>query len=315
MQTLRNAINCWVVRLWLVPRAEGSEVPVPLFVLKWFNEHLDTCKRCRSDLKDLRLTTFALRRAAYGAQRKTGDPYFADRVVNRVRQAEDARRRRLHHTRSFAASLSAVATFFVMLVWLGIFNPLKAEWFPFNPKSPVPVARTVTAPSYGEHDPFDPENIGLPLNGNEKVHQAIAAAKETNLALKPIPDYLTPLNLTKPPVLILTHTKTVTAASPLPLSLAASPYQLQDRHTPPAILSSGNQSTGLAIVEPTPSDPGNASTAISVAATNASPAAQSPVSVTPASATVPSSSVQNSSTTTNLPVTNQPAARMVTPTK
>jgi hypothetical protein len=258
MRKICDRIFCSIVRTWLLPRAEGSVVPVPAVFLNWINSHIDYCKRCSHELKHLRLAAFTIRKAASRGQGRQFDPYFADRVIQRVKREEIARRRHARQLRLVYAASAVGALMGAAVIGLGGFNFVAAHLF--GPVTPSPVPIKVVAPpvTYTNSDPFvmKGENGNVSYNGfanisgsgNTKVIKAAPAPVKP-----PVQDYLSRL-MQNHPVDVATRTVLIPSQPP---ALVASSYQVQDRTTPPAIIGSASAGIAPAIVMPAPSAPGS----------------------------------------------------------
>jgi hypothetical protein len=268
MRNIYERICCCLIAISLVPRAEGSVVPLPILVLAWINNHLDHCTSCRIELKKLRFTTFALRRAASSSPKKAFDPRFAERVLNRVRKGEARHKRKESRLRVAYAGASTLAVAIVGLGILGGFNNLKAQWFDHKPV--VRVARPAASPvtPYAIHDPFALVAGGTRLSFDQSkslASRSIARQRiaETHL---PVPDMLSGLWLQHHQAVPIDSPMTTTqfagylprsyVAAPAP-ALAPSSYLQQDNRAP-LDLCSNNGTAGLNVVIPEPSEPNTA---------------------------------------------------------
>jgi hypothetical protein len=160
MQRLLDIICCRIVRLWLVPRAEGSDVPLPKLLLVWINDHIERCRLCRLEIRHIRLTNVVLHRANRKVGASNLDPLFAQRVMDRVRREDAARNRLRAHRNAAIAMASAFSLLIVGLVVLSEYNALQAEWLRTvqpAPEPPRPVVALV--PPFPEHDPFQPPSL------------------------------------------------------------------------------------------------------------------------------------------------------------
>lgn len=269
--------------MWLVPRAEDTVVPVPSVVLRWINSHLEVCKRCSVELKNLRLTTFALRKAGKRMHKKKFDPYFADRVLQRVRKEESARQTRSATMKLVFGSTSAFAVVVAGLIWLGAFNILAAQIFGPQHRTTVQ-QKTVVAPApFAGGDPFAPtvqNTKGLgELRGSDVEQYRTADQPKVLSPTRPaIPDYLshvmqpgTEIAKNRPP------SPPSFSPQPPPM-LATSTFQMQNKQTPPVILASTGASNTPGMVMPAPSAPGDLQSAASTVSADAQPSSQLHVS-------------------------------------
>jgi hypothetical protein len=266
----------------LVPRAEGSPVPVPAPVLSRINGHIDVCKRCRIELKGLRLTTFALGRIALKSHRKSFDPHFAERVLDRVRRGEIKRKRSMAHLRIVCAGLSAALTLAIAVFWIGGFNALSANWLVFRHLHNTSRRINFATAPYPVRDPF-----ALPIGGDLATNISDASQHITDgknilpasvVKSGSIPDLLSHLPTLvgqgDPSHVIINVGNDVVAirqGTDTP-AFAKSSFQQQDRRTLPPILSTASSSysnsNGLSVVTPAPAAPAAPLVSVPLAATS-----------------------------------------------
>jgi hypothetical protein len=255
--------------MWLVPRAEGSDVPVPEFARQLFNNHIDSCATCKTELKHLRLTSVVLRKASHKSPRKTVDPLFADRVLARVRREEAGRERVAVHRQALLAGSSCFVAIVVVISSLSGFNPLKAQWITQLSKQSTPVHRALvqSAPPFAEHDPFQPPALSVEPVLDNPVAKSVVDTISLSVSHITTPvhesaripdDSQTIVSNSTPsgnvPVKQFTaHSTTVTVeCTP---QLVQSSYKEQDLQTPPAIIQASSGQPPLSIVGTSPSEP------------------------------------------------------------
>ncbi len=258
MKRLYDRICCSFVRLWLVPRAEGAVVPLPLVVLHWISHHLDYCKRCHIELKGLRLTTYTLQKAGKSHVKTTFDEGFAERVINRVKREEALRKRQRRHLQTVLASGSAFACFTVAFGFLGGFNILRAAFFPNRDAGLVVPHQTILASPFSEHDPFAKSDAAAAksdlLSNNYSFKFSESPLRSSGKSNPPIPDYLSKL-IADRPTPALTYPSSTAKPIVLPPVLAASSVNAQSSKTQPELLASKSAPNDASIAAPPQSAP------------------------------------------------------------
>lgn len=274
MFLLRDKFCCCIVRVWLVPRAEGAARPVPARLWSLINTHLETCSLCRTELKNLRFTTFTLRKAGRTSSFKSGDSTFAERVIDRVRRGEEVRSRRRAQVRLTIASASGIAAFTVMLGALGGFNELKAAWARQYQPKPASIAPAVYTSPFAQHDPFGAADSQA-LNTNvasELVKQRPSLSRQhPSMFEKAVPDLLSHLHSfdqDNSKLIAEQPSPIANQGSFAPPTLAPSTFQLQVDKQPSKMTGTVAPSAGLPIVAAPPSAPVEVSiSAVPIAAT------------------------------------------------